>query len=70
MKLEQVERIIVRRYVSELFSRYDIKNYYVNSISSEEPVLFCERSVIKFSKLHLFFIKSYKTKVVVSPFNF
>ena len=59
----------MRRYVSELFSKYDKKNYCVNSICSEEPELFCERCSKKMPKLHFFFIKSYKTKVVVGPSN-
>jgi hypothetical protein len=70
MKKEQVIRIIVRRYVSELLSKREMKNYEVKSISSDVSELFSLRSLMNLSKLHLFFIKSFNTEVVAFPFNF
>ncbi len=69
MKKEHAMRIIVRRYVSELFNKYERKNCCVKSISTTLSMLFCERRVMNLSKVHLFFIKSYRTSVVVFPFN-
>ncbi len=49
-----------------MFSRYERKNCCVKSISTEP---FYERMVMNFSKVHLFFIKSYRTRVMVFSFN-
>jgi hypothetical protein len=61
---------MVRRYVSEIESKYESRNYSVNCISSEFFSPSCEICSRNTWNLHFLFIMSNKTSVKDFPFNF